>query len=131
MKSHEDPEAVVQRQLEAYNARDLEALLAVYAEDAQIFEHPAKLVGSGAAALRERFGARFKEPNLHATLRHRMVLGNTVVDHELVTRTFPEGQGTIELVMIYEVQEGRIAKVWSIAGRKTLDAGRKVAGDPK
>ena len=116
-----DPEAVVQRQLDAYNARDIQALMATYAADAQIFEHPSKLVGSGAAALRERFAARFKESNLHAHLRNRIVMGNTVVDHELVTRTFPEGTGTLECVMIYEIQNGRIARAWSIAGAKLLD----------
>jgi hypothetical protein len=41
-----DPEAVVQAQLDAYNARDLEALLAIYAHDAEVYEHPAKLVGA-------------------------------------------------------------------------------------
>ena len=115
-----DPEAVVQRQLEAYNARDIEALMATYAEDAQQFEHPSKLLASGAAQLRERSIARFKEPNLHASLVKRIVAGNVVVDHEKVTRTFPEGTGELELVAIYEVQNGRIAKAWFIFGAKIL-----------
>ena len=59
-----DPGVVVQRQLDAYNARDIDALLATYADDAQLFEHPAKLLASGAAQLRERFTARFQEPTL-------------------------------------------------------------------
>lgn len=116
------PEAVVQRQLDAYNSRDIDALLAIYADDAQMFEHPATLLASGSAALRERFAARFEEPNLQAMLLKRMVMGSFVVDHERVTRTFPEGAGTVELLMIYEVQDGRIKKAWSIAGAKTLDA---------
>jgi hypothetical protein len=116
-----DPEAVVQRQLEAYNARDVDAILAVYAEDAQQFEHPSKLLASGAVELRERFAARFKEPNLHARLVKRMVMGNTVIDQEVVTRTFPEGTGTIGLIAIYEVQNAKIAKAWFIFGEKTLD----------
>jgi hypothetical protein len=114
-------EAVVQRQLDAYNARDVAALLATYADDAMMFEHPSKLLASGSAALRERFVARFQEPDLHARLLGRIVLGSRVVDHERITRNFPEGTGTVELVMIYEVQNGRIAKAWSIAGDKTLD----------
>jgi hypothetical protein len=117
-----DPEAVVQRQLEAYNARDVDAILATYTEDAQQFEHPAKLLASGASELRERFAARFKEPNLHARLVTRMVMGNTVIDQEVVTRTFPEGTGTIGLIAIYEVQDGNIAKAWFIFGEKTLDS---------
>lgn len=113
-------EQVVQNQLDAYNARDMEALLAIYAEDAQMFEHPSTLLAAGSAQLRERFSVRFKEPDLHARLRRRIVMGNTVVDHEEVTRNFPEGKGTVELIMIYEVQRGRIARAWSIAGGRTL-----------
>jgi len=114
-------ETVVQRQLDAYNARDVEALLAVYAEDARQFEHPSKLLASGSAQLRERFVARFKEPNLQAALVKRIVMGDVIIDHETVTRTFPEGSGRIELIAIYEVQNGRIANAWFISGPKTLD----------
>jgi hypothetical protein len=116
------PEAVVQRQLDAYIAKDIEALMATYAADAQQFEHPAKLLASGATQIRERFAARFQEPNLHAKLIKRIVSGNTVIDHEQVTRTFPEGPGQFELVAIYEVQDGRIARAWFILGAKMLDA---------
>ena len=35
-------------------------------------------------------------------------------------RTFPEGPGDVDLVMIYEVQAGRIARAWTIVGKKTL-----------
>lgn len=120
-KPSPDPAAVVQRQLDAYNARDLDALLATYAEDARMFEHPSKLLASGAAALRERFTARFQEPNLHAALLSRTVMGHIVVDREEVRRTFPEGPGQLQLLMIYEVQDGRIAQAWNIAGEKKLD----------
>ena len=114
-----DPTAVVQRQLDAFNARDIDALLATYANDAQMFEHPSQLLASGTVAFRERFAVRFQEPNLHATLLSRVVMGNIVVDHEEVSRTFPEGPGKIRLIMIYEVQNGRIARAWTIAGPKT------------
>jgi hypothetical protein len=117
-----NPEAIVRQQLDAYNARDVDALLAIYAEDAQQFEHPSKLLATGAAQIRERFVARFKEPNLHARLINRIVSGNMVIDHETVMRTFPEGTGKIELVAIYEVQNDRIAKAWFIFGAKTLDS---------
>ena len=119
-----DPESVVQRQLDAYNARDLDALMATYAADARQFEHPAKPLASGARELRERFAARFKEPNLHATLVKRLVMGHVVIDQEIVTRTFPEGTGRVELIAIYEVQDGRIVSASLITGAKTLDAAR-------
>jgi len=122
MPTSSTPEAVVQRQLDAYNARDIEALLAIYADDAETFEHPATLLAHGTAALRERFLLRFQEPDLHAALLKRIVMGDIVVDLERVTRTFADGTGTLELLMIYEVRNGRIQKAWSIPGAQTLDA---------
>lgn len=119
MTTSPEPAAVVQRQLDAFNARDVDALLAVYAVDAELSEHPSKLLARGAAALRERFALRFQEPNLHAALRQRIVMGNIVIDHEIITRTFPEGPGTLEMVMIYEIVAGRIARAWTIPGEKT------------
>ena len=115
------PESVVQRQLEAYNARDIDALMATYADDAQQFEYPVTLLTTGAAEVRERTAARFREANLHARLLRRIVMGQIVIDHEEVTRTFPEGTGRIELVAIYEVRDGRIATARFIFGTKTLD----------
>ena len=115
------PAVVVQAQLEAYNARDLDGLLATYARDAKQFEHPDKLLASGHAEIRERTTARFSEPNLHATLLQRSVMGTIVIDHEIVTRTFPEGAGRIELVCIYEVVDGKIQTASFIFGAKSLD----------
>lgn len=115
------PEAVVQAQLEAYNARDLDAFLATYAENAELFEHPSKLLASGMAQLRERYAARFADPTLHAVVLKRIVLGNFVIDHERVRRMFPEGPGTLEAVATYEVQGGRITRVWFITDAPVLD----------
>ena len=120
MQEASTPESVVQRQLDAYNARDVEGILATYANDARQFEFPAKLLASGTTELRERFAARFQEPNLHAQLLNRTVMGHIVIDHEDVTRTFPEGPGKIQLIAIYEVQAGTLAKAWFMSGVKTL-----------
>lgn len=116
------PEAVVQRQLDAYNARDIDALMATYADDAELMEHPAKLLARGAKEVRERQAARLREPNLHAALVNRMGMGNIVIDQEKVTRTFPEGTGRIELIAMYEVRAGKIAKAWFIFGARSLDS---------
>ncbi len=115
-------EAIVQRQLDAYNARDVDAWLATYAEDARQFEHPDKLLARGAAQMRERIAARFQEPNLHARLIRRVVVGTVVMDHEEVRRTFPEGPGKMEMIGIYEVRDGRIATASFIFGPKVLDS---------
>jgi hypothetical protein len=117
-----EAEAVVQRQLEAYNARDIDAFMALWSDDAQYFEHPSKLLANGAAEIRQRHLVRFKEPNLHGRLVKRMSVANRVVDKEIVTRTFPEGTGQVDVIAIYEVIGSKIAKAWFIMGSPTLDA---------
>jgi hypothetical protein len=115
------PAAVAQRQLDAYNTGDLRAWLATYAEDAQQFEYPAKLLASGHAQMRERIAARFAEPNLHARLLQRTVLGAIVIDHEIVRRDLPEGPGQVELIAIYEISDGLIRTASFVFGEPQLD----------
>jgi putative hydrolase of HD superfamily len=121
MSAHSTPEAVVQQQLEAYNARNLDAWLATCAVDGRQFEFPAKLLATGHAELRERTAVRFQEPNLNARLLSRAVMGNIVIDHESVTRTFPEGTWSVDLVRIYEIRAGKIQTASFIFGERTLD----------
>ena len=49
-------------------------------------------------------------------------MGNVVTDHELVTRNFPEGRGSVEMLCIYEVLDGHIQKATFAMGEKRLDA---------
>lgn len=116
------PLSVVQAQLDAYNARDVEALLQTYAADAEQFTLHGELLAKGQEQLRERFLTRFSEPNLHAKLLSRIVVGNMVVDAELITRDYPEGVGTLEMLCVYEVVDGRIQRVSFALGEKTLHA---------
>lgn len=113
------PEAVVQAQLDAYNAHDVDALSAIYADDAQQFQHPATLLAQGSAQIRERFASRFAVAKPHAHLVKRIVAGNMVIDHEIVSSVSAEGPGSVELVAMYQVEDGRIAKAWFIFGAKT------------
>jgi len=113
-----DPETVVHRQLDAYNARDIDAFMACWADEAQLFEHPSTVLARGAAEIRERHIARFTEPDLRGHLVRRIVLGDKVVDHELVTRNFPDGPGRIEVVAIYQVERGRITAAWFVVGTR-------------
>jgi hypothetical protein len=83
----EDPKDVIARQLKAYNARDIDAFMAEWHEDAEYYAHPDTLLG-------------------------RVAVGNLVVDHEVVTRNFPEGQGSVRVLAIYELSESKIIKAW-------------------
>ena len=114
------PEAVVQRQLDAYNAKDIAAWLATYAADAEQFELHGARLARGHAEMRERMAVRFSEPDLHAQLLSRQVMGGVVVDHERITRNFPEGKGTIEMLCVYEIANGVITKASFALGIKRL-----------
>lgn len=107
-----DVEFPVQKQLEAYNARDIEDFMQWWAHDCEYYEFPSRLLASGANEIRERHVARFSEANLSGKLVKRISVGNMVVDQEVVTRTFPDGPGEIDVVAIYEVENGKIAKAW-------------------
>ena len=115
-----DPVSVVQRQLDAYNARDIDALMATYADDIEQFDFPNTPLAVGAAAVRARQSVRLQEPDLYARLLGRTAMGNLVIDHEIVTRNFPEGFGTVELIAMYEVQGDRIQRAWFKFGEKRM-----------
>lgn len=111
---------LVQRQLDAYNQRDLDAWLKTYAPDAQQFEYPNKLLAQGHAEIRARTAPRFQEPDLHAQLLRREVIGHQVIDEERVTRNFSEGLGTIDMTCIYDIAKGRIQKATFVMGDKVI-----------
>ncbi|MGQ5243792.1 nuclear transport factor 2 family protein, partial [Xanthomonas arboricola] len=90
--------SIVQAQLDAYNAKDIDALLATYADDAEHYTLHGPQLAKGHAMLRERFLARFQEPDLHAQLLSRTVVGNIVADAERITRNFSDGIGLVEML---------------------------------
>jgi putative hydrolase of HD superfamily len=112
--------AIVQAQLDAFNAKDIDALMRTYAPDAEQFALHGERLAQGHAELRPRYVARFTEPDLHARLLSRMVMGNIVTDLELITRNFPEGVGTVEMLCIYEVVDGRIQRASFAPGATTM-----------
>ena len=114
------PLAVVQAQLDAFNARDIDALMRTYAPDAEQFALHGQRLAKGHDELRQRYIARFTEPDLHARLLSRIVMGNIVTDLELITRNFPEGVGLLEMLCIYEVADGRIRRASFAPGATTM-----------
>ncbi|UXH76963.1 nuclear transport factor 2 family protein [Roseateles amylovorans] len=94
---------VVQAQLEAYNAHDVEGLLACYAPSAAQYEYPDRLLAQGHSALRARMAPRFVELRPQATLLSRIVVGSVVIDHERILNQSPDGASVRELIAIYEV----------------------------
>jgi len=109
------PAELVQAQLDAWNAHDVETLLALYAPDACQYEYPDRLLAQGSAALRERMAARFRSAKPRAELLHRTALGRTVIDHERIV----SGSAARELIAIYDVNDdGRIASARFVFGEE-------------
>lgn len=61
-----------------------------------------------------------KEPNLFGKLIKRSVVDNLVVDQEVVTRTFADGVGEVDVLAIYQIESGKIAKAWFKMGSPRL-----------
>jgi len=101
---------IVQRQLDAYNAQDLDAFCATYADECIIADLNGAVTQQGADAIRARYAKTFADfPNNRAWVEHRMALGDVVIDHEKGERS-PEGP-FFEALVVYTVKDGRIARV--------------------
>jgi hypothetical protein len=108
-----DPEPFVQRQLDAYNARNLERFIREFTDDVVAYRLPGrKPVLLGKAEFAEYYATRrFNLPGLNAQLVKRMVFGNKVVDQE---RIFGLGDDPVDVAAIYEVTPQGIATVWFV-----------------
>jgi len=103
-----DPATIVQLQLDAYNARDIDAFMDLFSEDCKILEFPGeKVLADGHVATRALYQGLFDgSPNLHSELVTRTVLGTKVIDHERITGR--AGADVVELAVIFEVIDGKI-----------------------
>lgn len=112
----ETPSQIVQRQVNAYNDRDLERFAACYSDDVIIGDlgpdGPVERL-RGQEALRARWGALFERaPDLHCRIERRIENGDTVTDHEFVVGV-PD-RGDVHAVAVYRVRDGRIRSVWFV-----------------
>jgi hypothetical protein len=105
------PEAIVEAQLAAYNRRDLEGFAAAYAPDAVVYDPPEQIHAAGMESIRRIYGRAFADaPSARATISHRLIQGNFVVDQQSVSG-LPGGRSA-SVVVIYEVRDGKIRRVW-------------------
>ncbi len=66
----------IQRQLDACNARDMDAFMRWWAKDRLHYAFPDALPAIGVEAIRERRVERFREPDTHGTLLHGLIGGS-------------------------------------------------------
>jgi imidazolonepropionase-like amidohydrolase len=102
-------EQLVQQQLNAYNAHNLDAFLEPYADDVEVYEFPSKLLSKGKEQMRKEYVFITQTPKLYCRLVNRMVEGNMVIDHEEV---WAGGPKPFYGIAIYIIEKGKIAKVY-------------------
>jgi putative hydrolase of HD superfamily len=107
------PTQVVQAQVDAYNAHDIDALVACYADDARLTELDGKRPPiRGRAAIRKAFGFLASQPMaFHVEIVRRTATGPVVVDQERL-HGLPPGRHPPDAFAVYEVRAGLIAAVW-------------------
>lgn len=99
----------VDAQLAAYNAQDLDAYCACFADDIVIEDGAGAAISRGKAAMRENYARMFAtHPDNHCEVLHRIEIGGYVVDHERITGRGPQ---PVFAVAVYRVANGLIQHV--------------------
>jgi hypothetical protein len=100
---------IVARQVDAYNAHDLEGFLACYTDDIVVTSGDGEILLEGGVAVRDQYGVMFEQlPDVKVSVRHRIELGSWVVDDEHVTAATGF---EIEALVAYHVPGDHIDRV--------------------
>lgn len=107
--------AVIEKLIAAYNAKNIEMFISLYAEDVEFYSFPNELLFKGKEKLIARYGIMFKKLKcIQSSPIKRIVHGNIVIDHEL-SETCSKDPKVVdkraELVTSYQVENGKITKV--------------------
>ncbi len=106
---------VVQKNLEAYNKRDIASFMSYFSEDIKMYDFVSgEITAKGLKEVRVLYEKYFREsPQLHSKIMQRIVFDNKVIDHEYITGARGRAE-PLELILIYEVENGKIVKTTSI-----------------
>ncbi len=109
------PAGTVQRQIETFNAHDLEGFLTLFDDGLEVSEVPSRIVApTGKTRLRELYAELFKaNPDLHASAESQLVSGEFVIQKERIKGRAGKKE-TLETVVIYQVKAGKIVRMWSV-----------------
>jgi hypothetical protein len=117
------PIQVVLANIKAFNQRDLEAFIATYDSEAELHDLPSgRVLTTGTKTLRERYRDQFENecletmgrpcPDLAVSIIDTQTVGNYVIVKE--SARLKKDTPPLELVVIYEVINSKIRRVWFI-----------------
>jgi hypothetical protein len=101
---------IIDRQVAAFNRRDVEGFVACYAADAKVVQPDGSLLASGAEEIRAAYGHLFDlSPDLNVVIRNRIAIGSTVIDEEYGTGFgLPGMPPEIHTAIVYRVVDDLI-----------------------
>lgn len=109
--------ALVRRQRDAFNRKDVDALTADLADDYAWFrvtDQGAVMAASGKAEVAERMAGFFKSvPYLGSVVERTMTVGNYIVAEEKDSFQTPDGSKTQITLGVYEVVDGKLKRAWA------------------
>ncbi|WP_127137765.1 nuclear transport factor 2 family protein [Flagellimonas oceanensis] len=106
--AEESPAKIIQKQVKAFNQRDLEAFVSCFAEDVLVRRFPNEKMYQGNGTMRKNYERFFENVESSSVeVVNRIILGNTVIDEEVTQVDGREGHQ----VAIYQVQNGQITSM--------------------
>jgi hypothetical protein len=107
-----DEAQVIQDQVDAFNARDVERFVSFYHPDAVLEDATGNVMMQGHDQLRAFYGAMFAQsPDLHADIVTRIRVGAWIIDEEDGRGFNVEGfPPMLHCAVIYQVVDGKIAR---------------------
>ena len=104
---------IVDAEIEAFRARDVERYLSHYADDASVVVFDGTAMFADKQAMREQYGKLFADsPDLDVTIANRMTADDFVVDEEHLSG-FHFGDMPTEMtaLSVYRITDGKITKL--------------------
>ena len=100
---------VVDRQVDAYNAREIDRFLACYTPNAVVEDGHGNVLMRGADEIRGEYEPFFRDfPGLHGEIVGRIAVGDWIVDEEQITGWRPE---PVRAAVAYHIADGLIDRV--------------------
>ncbi|HEY1831939.1 MAG TPA: nuclear transport factor 2 family protein [Acidimicrobiales bacterium] len=112
-----NPTDVIDRQLLAFNNRDIEGFVACYELEAKVVQPDGSFLASGRDQIRERYGELFdRSPELKAAVPKRIEVGAVVVDEELITGfNLPGSPTEVHSIVAYRIHDDLIENAYLLA----------------
>jgi hypothetical protein len=113
----EEAEQLVLRQIDAYNARDVDAFVALYSSDAEIIRLPDKEpCMSGHEEIRTRYTQLFaNSPRLHCKVESSSGTDSYIALHERVSGMVGREED-LDCLAIYQIENHLIRRLWLALG---------------